>query len=255
MVKVSICIEMLFAEVDLYERPAKAAALGFPAVEFWGTQGKDLPRMKAACDEAGVVVAGFLGPAGVVMGEENPADKVVAAMQASVADSKALDAKTMIVTTGNTLEGVCPETQTDNIVNNLKAMAPVAEDAGLRLALESLNTLVDHVGYFLDHTADARAIVDRVDSPAVGLLSDAYHMQIMEGNLIDTIRANADVFNHVHVADVPGRFEPGTGEVNYVNVLKALDDAGYQGYCGFEFSPSDNSDAALTRAMAACGLA
>ena len=189
------------------------------------------------------------------MVEENPADKVVAAMKASVADAEALGAKTMIVVTGNTLEGVCPETQTDNIVSNLKALAPVAEDAGLKLALESLNTLVDHVGYFLDHTADARAIVDRVDSPAVGLLYDAYHMQIMEGNLIDTIRANVDVFNHVHVADVPGRFEPGTGEVNYVNVLKALDDAGYQGHCGFEFRPSDNSDAALTRAMAACGLA
>ena len=96
--------------------------------------------------------------------------------------------------------------------------------------------------------------MDRVGSPAVGLLYDVYHMQIMEGNLIETIRQNAGVIYHVHVADVPGRNEPGTGEINYANVLKAVDEVGYTGYCGFEFRPSDSSEAALRRAKDACGL-
>ena len=254
MAKVSICIEMLFAEVDLYERPAKAAKLGFSAIEFWGVGDKDVARMKGACDRAGVRVASFLGPAGVVMVQENPASKVVGAMKEAAAIARKLDTQVIIVTVGNRVQGVAAQKQADSIVNNLKALAPVAEDEGIKLAVESLNTFVDHVGYFLDHTADGRAIVDRVNSPAVGLLYDVYHMQIMEGNLIETIRKHVGVINHVHIGDVPGRMEPGTGEINYANVLKALDEAGYKGYCGFEFRPSDNSDAALRRARKACGL-
>ena len=254
MAKISICIEMLCTEVDLYERPAKAAGQGFAAIEFWGVGNKDIVKMKAACDKAGVKIASFLGPAGVVMVQENRPGKVVQAMKEAAAIAAQLDTHTLIVTVGNTVQGVPAQRQTDNIVNNLKALAPVVEDAGIKLAVEPLNTLVDHVGYFLDRTADGRAIVDRVGSPAVGLLYDVYHMQIMEGNLIETIRKHVSVINHVHIGDVPGRMEPGTGEINYANVLKALDDAGYRGYCGFEFRPSDNSEAALKRARKACGL-
>jgi len=125
----------------------------------------------------------------------------------------------------------------------------------VRLAVEPLNTLVDHVGYFLDSSEEGLRIVEEVASPAVGLLYDVYHMQIMEGNLIATIRRNVDAIYHVHIGDVPGRHEPGTGEINYANVLRALDEAGYDGWCGMEFSPSDSSAAALDKARRACGLA
>jgi len=253
--KASVCIEMLLTELDLYERPAAAARLGFEAVEIWGTAEKDVRMLREACDRAGVAVACFLGPAGLQMSEDNPPHAAQEAMKRAADTAHALGASTMIVTVGNTMEGVPRSVQTDRIVKNLQAMAPVAEDRGIKLAVEALNTLVDHPGYFLDHTADARAIVDRVGSPAVGMLYDIYHMQVMEGNLIETIRRNIDVIWHVHVADVPGRMEPGTGEINYPNVLRALDEAGYQGYCGLEFKPSDNSQAALKRAKEAFGPA
>jgi len=255
MAKVSVCIEMLLTEHDLYERPARAARLGYKAVEFWGPEGKDIGKLKRACDDAGVAVATFLGPFGFDLMDAHPEKKLVEAMRASADIAHRLGTTVMIVTVGNAKEGKSAEEQTATIVHNLKVMAPVAEQAGLKLALEPLNTLVDHEGYFLDHTADGRRVVERVGSPALGLLYDAYHMQVMEGNLIDTIRANVGLLNHVHLADVPGRCEPGTGEVNYANVLKALDEAGYRGYCGFEFRPSDTSEAALTRAKTACGLA
>jgi len=254
--KLSVCIEMIFGEVDLYERPAKVAEAGLGAIEFWGTTGKDIDRLKAACDEAGVAVAGFLGLAsGKPLVERQLAKDLRRTMRQEAKTARKLGTTTLIVTVGNALEGVPAKRQIGNIVRALKAVAPIAEDKGLSLAVEPLNTLVDHVGYFLDRTAAGREIVERVDSPAVGLLYDAYHMQIMEGNLIETIRGNADILKHVHIADVPGRKEPGTGEINYANVLKAVDQVGFQGYCGFEFSPSDNSAAALMRARAACGLA
>ena len=255
MAKVSICIEMLFTEVDLYERPAKVAEAGFEAVEFWGAGPKDIDALAKACRKAGVKVSGFIGlatPRPLV--ERQLAKDVRRALREGIRIGKKLDCSTFIVTVGNTVEGVPAKRQTANIIRNLKAAASVAQDKGMSLALEPLNTLVDHVGYHLDRTAAGREIVEAVDSPAVGLLYDAYHMQVMEGNLIETIRKNISLLKHVHVADVPGRMEPGTGEVNYANVLKALDQSGYRGYCGFEFKPSDNSAAALARAKVACGL-
>jgi hydroxypyruvate isomerase len=245
---------MLLTEHDLYERPARAAELGFGAIEFWGTGNKDLPRLKTACDDAGVAVAGFVGPCAFGMVQRHPGDKLTAAMKESAEAAHLLGTKALIITTGNEQDGMSRQQHMDNIVANLKVLAPLAEREGLKLALEMLNTLVDHKGYFLDRTADGRAIVDRVGSPAVGLLYDVYHMQVMEGNLIQTIRDNAGVIHHVHVADVPGRMEPGSGEINYANVLGALDQLGYEGYCGLEFRPSDDSDSALRRARTACGL-
>jgi len=211
--------------------------------------------MKAACDAAGVAVAGFIGLASGPLVEKQLAKDVRKAMRDGVKIAKTLGTNNFIVTVGNAVEGVSAKRQMGNIVRNLKWVAPIAEDKGIQLAVEPLNTLVDHKGYFLDTTAAGRQIVEEVGSPAVGLLYDIYHMQIMEGNLIETIRANADVLKHVHVADVPGRMEPGSGEINYANVLRAVDEVGYGGYCGFEFRPSDNSEAALERAKQACGLA
>jgi len=255
MARISVCIEMLFGEVDFYERPAKVAEAGFGAVEFWNTRGKDLDKLRAACDDAGVAVAGCLGLPGVTLVEENPREKLLDSINESVRAAKILGTETLIVTVGNEMEEVGLEEQLDNIIGNLEAVAPVAEQAGLKLAVEPLNTEVDHVGYFLDNTDEARFIVDSVSSAAVGLLYDVYHMQIMEGNLIATIRANADVIYHVHIADVPGRHEPGTGEINYRNVLRAIDQTGYERWCGLEFKPSVSSQEALRRTKEACGLA
>ena len=254
MAKISVCIEMVFGEVDLYERPAKVAQAGFEAVEFWGTGNKDLDRLRAACQAAGVSVAGFVGLPGVTLVDKNPRNALLDSIAQSAAEAEKLGTTTLILTVGNEIEAVPREQQLANIVENLKVVAPSAERAGLKLAVEPLNTLVDHKGYFLDRTADGRQIVERVGSPAVGILYDVYHMQIMEGNLIETIRSNVDIIYHVHVADVPGRNEPGTGEINYKNVLKAIDEAGYEGYCGLEFRPSDSSQAALARMREACGL-
>jgi len=254
MAKVSICIEMLFGEHEFNQRPAAAAAAGFDTIEFWGAGNKDVTALRAACDEAGVRVATFAAMGGLPLVEPQPREALEDALRADLAVAEQFGVDVLIVTVGNALEGVSRREQADNIAANLRQVAPLAAEAGVRIAVEPLNTLVDHVGYFLDSTQEARQIVDQVGSPAVGLLYDCYHMQIMEGNLIETIRANVDVIHHVHVADVPGRYEPGSGEINYASVFKALDEAGYEGWCGMEFRPTDSSAPALERAMRACGL-
>jgi hydroxypyruvate isomerase len=132
----------------------------------------------------------------------------------------------------------------------VKELAPLAEAAGVTLVLEPLNIHVDHPGYFLNTSKTGIQLVREVASPNIRLLYDIYHMQVMEGNLIDTLTKNLDVIGHIHVADVPGRHEPGTGEINYGNVFAALRQAGYMGYIGMEFAPTGDSNKAAAEALA-----
>ena len=111
--------------------------------------------------------------------------------------------------------------------------------------VEPLNSAVDHPGYFLTSSYEGYDILEAVDSPNVKLLYDVYHQQITEGNVIQNVTDHIDLIGHVSVADVPGRHEPGTGELNYENVFSALDDAGYEGYVGLEFSPTGDSAEAI----------
>jgi hydroxypyruvate isomerase len=111
--------------------------------------------------------------------------------------------------------------------------------------LEPLNTKVDHAGYYLQTAKEGFEILDEVASPAVKMLFDIYHHQIMEGNVIQDITKNISKIAHFHVADVPGRHEPGTGEINYANVFRAIAGSGYQGFVGLEFKPSKSAEETL----------
>ena len=132
-----------------------------------------------------------------------------------------------------------------NTLAVLKELAPLAEAAGITLVIEPLNTKVDHRGYSLCHAAPAFELVREVGSPRIRVLFDAYHLQIMEGNLIQSIRDGIDTIGYFHIADVPGRHEPGTGELNYANILAALSACGYEGVVGHEYEPR-NGDSVNT---------
>jgi hydroxypyruvate isomerase len=111
--------------------------------------------------------------------------------------------------------------------------------------VEPLNVAVDHPGFYLSSSQQALEIVDEVAAPNVKMLFDLYHMQIGEGNLTATIVANLDRIGHFHLADVPGRHEPGTGEINFANILRRIDEGGYGGYIGLEYIPSGGALASL----------
>ena len=118
------------------------------------------------------------------------------------------------------------------------------------LLLEPLNVLVDHKGYFLYRSDEAFEILREVNSPDIKLLFDIYHQQITEGNLIRNIVANIDLIGHFHVAGNPGRNEPYIGEINYVEVFKAADEAGYTGYAGLEFWAKGDIEESLKNCLA-----
>ncbi|WP_224337610.1 hydroxypyruvate isomerase family protein [Haloprofundus halobius] len=243
MVKFSVCVEMVYNDDPFHERIHRAAAAGADAVEFWDWREKDLDAIHAAADEVDLPIAGCT--AGGVLTDLDATDETVDTIRESISTASELGCPSLIVTTGPDQEGVGRQEQRENIVEVLDRVAQDAEDAGVTLVVEPLNTAVDHPGYYLTDTDEGVAIVDEVGSPNVKLLYDVYHQQITEGNLIETITANVEQIGHIHVADVPGRHEPETGEINYGNVLAAIDDAGYEGYVGCEFTPTGNPDEAL----------
>ncbi len=137
----------------------------------------------------------------------------------------------------------------------LRRVAPAAEAAGVTLVLELLNSKVDHPDYQCDHTAWGVQVCRMVGSPRVKLLYDIYHMQIMEGNIIQTIRDHGALFGHYHTAGVPGRHEiDDTQELSYPAIVRAIAATGYDGYLGQEFVPTGDPLVALRSAFEICSL-
>jgi hydroxypyruvate isomerase len=131
--------------------------------------------------------------------------------------------------------------------HTLRRIAELGEREGVTFVLENLNTAVDHPGVPFATAADCLALVESVDSPNLRLMLDLYHAQIGEGNLIELCRRALPFIGEIQVADVPGRCEPGTGEISYPAVARALGDMGYTGTVGLEAFASGDSDLALQR--------
>jgi len=254
MIKLSACIEMLFPEIDEFSQRIPAAAeAGLDAVEFWGYSDKDLKAIAAACQATGLPVAAMALESPEGMLDYRLADKFAETTQQAIAALQAVDCKTLICTT-NIATPIAVSTNRNRahagVVACLKTAAPLAEEAGIMLVLEPLNVLVDHPGYFLTSSLEGFEIVEQVDSPAVKLLYDIYHQQVTEGNLIATITSNIERIGHFHTADVPGRHEPGSGEINYANVLAAIDETGYEGFIGLEYRPTASTPETLQAVLA-----
>ena len=245
MIRFSACIEALYKDVPFVERIEKVAAVGMNTFEFWAWGNKDIDAIKAAKDKFGLKVGTFGSDVGGSLVDPSNRDNLPEAMKRSVEVAHKLDCDRMLVTTGNEIDGMSRKDQHQSIVDGLRMAAEIVEPESIKLCLEPLNILVNHAGYYLYTSDEGFQIIDEVGSPNVGLLYDIYHQQITEGNIIATITANMDKITHFHMADVPGRHEAGTGEINYKNVFKSISDSEYEGLMGLEFWPECPDDDAL----------
>jgi hydroxypyruvate isomerase len=152
-------------------------------------------------------------------------------------------------------KGIDDKTAIANCVDGLNRVKKAAEDTGVTVVVELLNSKVDHKDYQGDRTSFGLEIVKRVDSPRVKLLYDIYHMQIMEGDIIRTIRENQQWIAHYHTGGVPGRHElDETQELQWRSVAKAIVDTGYTGYVAHEFVPTRDPLASLREAVVLCDV-
>ncbi len=160
-----------------------------------------------------------------------------------------------VITFFGNRRGMADEEAIANSVEGLNRVKRIAEDHGVTICVELLNSKIDHKDYQGDRTAYGAAIVKAVGSPRVKLLYDIYHMQIMEGDVIRTIRDNRDLIAHFHTGGVPGRNEIDDGqELNYRTVAKAIADLGFSGYVAHEFRPTRDPLTSLREAVAICDV-
>jgi hydroxypyruvate isomerase len=241
-------------DADLEDAIERAAAAGVDGVEFFDWEGADLDAVAAAAAEHGVEFAGTLAAgAGANIDERDRAflsdpdchDAAVADLERSLSVAAEYGAGVLVSTVGPDVDALPDDAQHRAIVDVYRAVAPTAEELGVTIAVEPLNRRVNHPGYYLESSYEAYEIVHAVDSPNVAVLFDVYHQQISEGDVIRNVEEHVDDIGHIHVADNPGRHEPGTGEIAYERVFEAIADAGYEGYVGCEFSPTGDPEAAL----------
>jgi hydroxypyruvate isomerase len=242
---------MLFNEVDFLDRFEAAANAGFRGVEFlfpyaWAAEEiaerLDSHRLTLVLHNlpAGDWAAGERGIA-CHPGREAEFQEGVAS---AITYAKALGVKQVNCLAGIVPQHVSPEAARATLVANLKFAADKLKAQGIRLLIEPINTF-DIPGFFLTGTRQALDIIKETGSDNLFLQYDIYHMQRMEGEIAATIKANLPQIAHIQLADNPGRFEPGTGEINYRYLLGMLDEIGYTGWVGCEYKPKAGTERGL----------
>jgi hydroxypyruvate isomerase len=181
-------------------------------------------------------------------------DKIVQNFERSIPRAAKYNVPNIITFFGNR-RGMSDAEAIDNCVTGLNRVKKIAEDNGVTICVELLNSKVDHKDYQGDHTAFGLQVVKAVNSPRVKLLYDIYHMQIMEGDIIRTIRENHEWIAHYHTGGVPGRHElDETQELQWRAVCKAILDTGFKGYVAHEFVPTRDPLTSLREAVALCDV-
>src|SRR4051794_13000851 len=244
--ELAVCSEMVFTELPLIDRVRRIDDLGF-AVEIWSWHDKDLDALAATG-------ARFSSMTGYLQGDlidPASADEVVRTAQLSVKAAETLGVPRLNLHTAELVDGKAarPRHRTTGEMwltaqRALDRVGRLGEAAGVTFCVENLNTVVDHPGVPLARAKDTLALIEGVGHPNVRMMLDLYHAQIGEGNLIELIRRCGDAIGEIQVADVPGRCEPGTGEIYYPAIAKALRDMGYRGTVGLEgYAAGDDVDA------------
>jgi hydroxypyruvate isomerase len=250
MFELAVCAEMVFRQLPFAERVKRIAGLGFH-VEIWDWTKHDIAELAASG-------ASFSSMTGYIEGDlitESGAEVLLRTAEQSIEVAKRLRCPRLnLHGTGLDSNGM-PVHPTPVVTGAMwlaahRTLAKVAElgrRAGVVFCLENLNTEVDHPGVPFAQAADTLALVKAVDNPHLRLNLDLYHAQIGEGNLIELVRRALPYIGEIQVADVPGRCEPGTGEINYPAVARALAQAGYRGTIGLEAWASGDDEAALRK--------
>ena len=254
----SACIETMYGELPFLSRLRAAKEDGFDFVEFWSWTDKDLNAVKSAAEACGIGVAGFNGDAELSLIDPAQREAYLGFLRRSLAVAQRLGARSVTIHSnglgaGGTVVSAYPELSDTvklcSMFHTLLACADLAEESGILINLEPLNTAVDHPGCYLCSTRMAAEMTRLIDSPGLKVLYDAYHMQLAEGSLCENIRAYGREFGHVHIADAPGRHEPGTGRIDYPGVLSCLEEIGYGGLVGFELIPAASTAEAVKAIM------
>lgn len=246
----SACVGMLFAPEakTLADRIRLAAEAGFEAVEFWGWRGKELDAIGLALEETGAKLVCLVSEPMAPLTDPSRHRRFLSGLEESRDIALQLGARILIAQAGDEVSGVPRADQHKAIRNALEEAAFRLEGSGVTFALEPLNTRVDHPGYYLHSTSEGLDLIEEVNRPEIRLLYDMYHSYVMdepfevsEDKPDNVLIGRTHLIAHVHLADAPGRNEPGTGDMNWRERLAWLAGQGYSGYVGLEYRPTNGT--------------
>ncbi|MBJ7338946.1 TIM barrel protein [Mycolicibacterium sp.] len=244
--QLAVSAEMVFVDLPIVERVRRIHDMGF-AVEIWSWDDKDLDALAATG-------ATFTSMTGYLHGDlidPQTADEVVRTAELSIKAAETLGVTRLNLHTAELVEGVPARPRLratgamwTTALRTLEKLGDLGASAGVEFCVENLNTIVDHPGVPLARAKDTLALIEGVAHPNVRMMLDLYHAQIGEGNLIELVRRCGAAIGEIQVADVPGRCQPGTGEIYYPAIAIALRDMGYRGTVGLEgYAAGDDVDA------------
>lgn len=251
--QLAVSSEMVFTDLPILDRIRRIDELGF-AVEIWSWHDKDLQTLAAT----GATFTSMTGYLHGDLVDPASADEVVRTAELSIKAAETLGVTRLNLHTAELVDGQAARPRHRatgqmwlTATRTLQRIGDLGAAAGVTFCVENLNTIVDHPGVPLARAKDTLALVEGVAHPNVKMMLDLYHAQIGEGNLIELVRRCGDAIGEIQVADVPGRCEPGTGEINYPAIAEALRSMGYTGTVGLEAWASADSEAALQSFRAA----
>lgn len=245
--ELSGCLDCLFVEeVPVIEdRIGACAKAGLDAVEFWLWRDKDIDRIERWLSETGLRLTLFSSEPRSPIVDRAKHSEFILGLRESLAMAKRLGAGALCVLVDDRGVGgsneprtsIARDEQHDAVVAALNRAAPIAGDAGVTLLVEPLNSRLDHIGYFLDRTPEALDVIEEVSEPSVRLLYDLYHSTMMGERPEHVLGGRGHLIGHVHIADVPGRHEPGSGTIDWSSSISTLRRLGYAGPIGLEYWP------------------
>ncbi len=239
--KISVCIDMMFSYLDFIDRIDAVKNCGLSTVEFWKWTNKNIDEIvKKGMDisifnlDSSDESLSYDLSRGII--NNGRKDDFIKALKESIPVYKKLNAKAMIVLIGEN----APFNE-DNCFDCLNAAKPVLEENDVNLIVEPLND-IDRKNYSMPYTTPVFNLLKRLNSPRIKMLYDIYHQNMMGDFDLKEIKENIDYIGHFHVADAPGRHEPGTANVNYVNILSKINKFNYDGYIGLEYRATKNDE-------------
>ncbi|MBO5059522.1 MAG: TIM barrel protein [Clostridia bacterium] len=238
MAKISCCIDMMYSYCDFYDRFGEVKKSGINTVEFWKWTNKDIGSIRNLLDSENMSVSVF----NIDSANENLSydlsrgilnagrcDDFLKALSESIPVYKKLKASAMIV-----LIGENAKYSEENVLKCLMAAKPIVEKEDVTLIIEPLND-IDRKNYSMPYAKPIFELLKKVGSTNIKMLYDIYHQNMMGDFNLDEVLKNIDLIGHFHVADAPGRHEPGTGNVDYVSIIREINKTDYAGFIGLEY--------------------
>jgi hydroxypyruvate isomerase len=246
----SVC-QWCYSKIPVEQLAESAAKIGLKGIDLLQPDQYELPRQYGLLCTMGYAGGGDIKSA---LNQVENHSAIEQAFRTNIPRAAKAGVPNVITFSGNRA-GMSDEEGARNTVTGLNRVKKIAEDNGVTICLELLNSKRDHHDYMCDHTAWGVRVVQEVNSPNIKLLYDIYHMQIMEGDLIDTIRQNIQWIGHFHTGGVPGRHElDNTQEVQWDAVMRAIADSGFHGYVAHEFLPKGDPLTSLRSAVDLCDV-